>query len=262
MSRTSVLQPFGLPWPLPAVGAWGCAWAMFICLVQIQWPSWLALACACVAPAAVASLSAGWTKRVLVLAGFPLSAVLAGQAGMVPPWAWLLPLLLLLAIYPLRAWKDAPVFPTDADALRGLAERCPMATPPRILDAGSGLGHGLRALHGQWPGANLLGVESSAILVLISRLACPFAQVRRADMWEQSWSEFDLVYLFQRPESMPHAWHKACSQMRPGSWLVSLEFAVPDVQAQQQPHRPGRRPVWIYQVPHLPVNSTAQRRDR
>ena len=35
-----------------------------------------------------------------------------------------------------------------------------------------------------------------------------------------------MVYLFQRPESMQRAWDKARRDMRPGTWMVSLEFDV------------------------------------
>jgi hypothetical protein len=47
----------------------------------------------------------------LIAAGFPLSLALTGAAGL-PAWAWLVPLALLLLVYPLNAWRDAPLFPT------------------------------------------------------------------------------------------------------------------------------------------------------
>ena len=79
-------------------------------------------------------------------------------------------------------------------------------------------------------------------------LRCRWARVRRGDMWRGSWAAHDLVYLFQRPESMPRALAKAEAEMRPGSWLVSLEFEA----AGRRPHavlRPrGGRPVWVYRL--------------
>ena len=68
-------------------------------------------------------------------------------------------------------------------------------------------------------------------------------------MWAQSWAGFDLVYLFQRPETMPRAYEKARSQMKKGSWLVSLEFAVPDVTptAIVEADENGR-PVYLYRL--------------
>ena len=53
--------------------------------------------------------------------------------------------------------------------------------------------------------------------------------MRRGDLWQQPWQGCDLVYLFQRPESMARAWDKARAELAPGRFLVSLEFAVPGV---------------------------------
>jgi hypothetical protein len=41
--------------------------------------------------------------------------------------------------------------------------------------------------------------------------------------------------------------------MAPGAWLVSLEFAVPDVQAHAQMRAPDGRPVWVYRMPGAPA---------
>ncbi len=58
-----------------------------------------------------------------------------------------------------------------------------------------------------------------------------------------------MVYLFERPESMARAAAKAQAEMAPGTWLVSLEFAVPGVLPQAQLRAPGGRVVWIYRLP-------------
>jgi hypothetical protein len=262
MNRLNVLSPFGLPWPLPAVGAWGCAWAFFMMLTHLRMPVWLAAAWALLIPGWVAMQSHGWMKRVLVLVGFPLSFLLMGKATLVPPWAWLLPLGLLLAIYPMRAWRDAPLFPTEQGSLRGLAARLAIAPDARILDAGCGLGHSLRELNTEWPRSLLSGVEKSWPLAMFARMLCPFARVRAGDMWAQDWREQDVVYLFQRPETMERAWHKARSEMRAGAWLVSLEFAVPRLNATHCLQVSGRRPVWAYQVPVKPDGSNTLQDNR
>jgi hypothetical protein len=92
----------------------------------------------------------------------------------------------------------------------------------------------------------LHGLEWSALLRLLCALRCRFAQVRRGDIWLADWSGFDLVYVFQRPESMARAYAKAQSELRPGGWLASLEFEVPGHAATQVLHGPGGRPVWLY----------------
>lgn len=238
-----------LPWPLPALLAWAGAWAAWVgALTSGAGPAWALLAGLAVGCALALPCAGGW-RRFLAAVGFPLSALALGPAAVWPAWAWLILLLPLLVLYPLRAWRDAPFFPTPAAALDGLAGVVGSPPPRRVLDAGCGLGHGLAALRRTWPGAQLEGVEWSALLGLVAALRCPWAQVQRGDMWAGDWSGLDLVYLYQRPESMARAWHKARAEMRPGAWLVSLEFAVPGQAPLACLQGPGRRPVWIYRLP-------------
>jgi hypothetical protein len=117
------------------------------------------------------------------------------------------------------------------------------------------LGHGLRALHRLWPQAQLTGLEWSRPLAWATAWLCPWARVQRGDMWAADWSGFELVYLFQRPESMARAYQKALAQMAPGTLLVSLEFAVPQVQPLLCLAAAGRRSVWVYLLPA--INSAA-----
>ena len=128
----------------------------------------------------------------VIAAGFPLS-LLAGGAAALPAWAWLLPLGLLWWLYPRRAWGDAPLFPTPRGAFDGLPAELPLADGARVLDAGCGLGHGLRALRRAYAHARLEGVEWSWPLAGLARLSLPGARVRRGDLWDHSWAGFDLV---------------------------------------------------------------------
>ena len=75
--------------------------------------------------------------------------------------------------------------------------------------------------------------------------------MRQGDIWRANWQPYALVYLFQRPESMARAVAKAQAQLAPGSWLVSLEFEAPSLQAQATLRCPDGRPVWLYQAPFL-----------
>ena len=81
------------------------------------------------------------------------------------------------------------------------------------------------------------------------RLSLPGARVQRGDLWAHSWAGFDLVYLFQRPESMARAWAKARAELPPGAWLASLEFAIDGVAAQRVFHCPDGRALWLYRLP-------------
>lgn len=240
------IQP---PWPVPALLCWASAWTVWG-LGQALLPGVWALTLAAGAAAALSLLCQGRWRQLIAAGGFPLSVWALGHAGAMPAVMWLVMLLPLLLAYPLRAWRDAPFFPTPAAALQGLAEI--VGPRQRVLDAGCGLGHGLRALQREWPQAQLFGVEWSAPLAAWAAWRCRNARVRRADMWAPSWADYDLVYLFQRPESMARAWTKAQQEMAPGSWLVSLEFLVPGVTPhvclQTQLKAGAARPVWVYRI--------------
>ena len=244
-----------LPWPLPALIAWGAAWALFAAAPRagVAPLAGFVAGLVLVAVAAWRLDAPAWRKLILV-AGYPLSVVVAGGvAGALPAWAWLLPLGLLLAVYPVQAWRDAPVFPTPSGALAGLAAAAPLPAGARVLDAGCGLGAGLRALRSEYPEARLEGLEWSWPLALACALRCRFgstrAQVRRGDIWAADWSGYDLVYLFQRPESMARAMEKAGRELRPGAWLASLEFAATGWRPAARLGAPGAKPVWLYRAP-------------
>ena len=236
-----------LPWPAPALLAWAGAWLIFVGLQRVL-PAALALVLACALCTAASLLGNTWWRRALIAAGFPLSLALTGAAGM-PAWAWLVPLALLLLVYPLNAWRDAPLFPTPPDALNDLPDLAPLEPGARVFDAGCGLGDGLIALRQAYPLAQLEGLEWSRPLRWLCARRCPWARVHRGDMWQADWSGYQLVYLFQRPESMARAFAKAQAELAPGAWLVSLEFAVSGVLPHAHLHAPGGRPVWLYRMP-------------
>jgi hypothetical protein len=236
-------------WPLPALVAWAACWGLFIGLTHVGAAPGLALMLGA-ALGFVLALPAGtrW-RRIFVSGGFPLSLAASGLAGGLPAWAWLLPLALLLLLYPVNAWRDAPMFPTPGGALRGLAELAPLPAGAKLLDAGCGLGDGLRELRREYPFAQLAGVEWSWPLRVACAWRCRFARVRRGDLWAGDWSQQDMVYLFQRPESMPKAIDKARRELRPGAWLASLEFEAPGVRPAAVLRAPGSKTLWLYRAP-------------
>jgi hypothetical protein len=241
-----------LPWPLPALLTWAFAWAVFALMSAVAAPPIVALACAAVVGALPAVLSpwplTRWRRLFLAL-GFPLSLALSGSAHDVPAWAWLLPLTVLALLYPLNAWRDAPFFPTPRGALEGLQRLVPLPDAARVLEAGCGLGDGLRELHAEYPTARIEGIEWSWPLRWACQRRCRFAGVTRGDLWKTDWSAFQLVYLFQRPESMPRAVEKACRELPSGSWLASLEFEARQLQPDAVHACPDGRTVWLYQQP-------------
>ena len=190
----------------------------------------------------------GWRRGFIAL-GFPLSLAASGVAADMAAWAWLVPLGVLALLYPLNAWRDAPFFPTPHGALQGLKRLVRLPDAARVLEAGCGLGDGLRELHAEYPRAQLDGVEWSWPLRAACQWRCGFARVTRGDLWKTDWSACQLVYLFQRPESMPRAVDKAARELAAGAWLASLEFEAAQLEPDALHSCPDGRTVWLYRQP-------------
>ena len=105
------------------------------------------------------------------------------------------------------------------------------------------------ALREAYPMARLHGLEWSWPLRVVSAWRCPWARIRQGDIWRADWRGYDLVYLFQRPESMPRAVTKAQAELKAGAWLASLEFEAIALRAQSSLRCPDGRTVWMYHAP-------------
>ena len=236
-------------WPFLAFAVWVSAWALFVGVRMATGQPILALCLAVILGAVASTLGSTLLRRLLLAAGFPMSWMVMSQGAAtdLPGFVWLLPLGLFLLLYPPAVWRDAPLFPTPKAAFDGLAHQVPLPLAGHVLDAGAGLGDGLLALDRAYPDVNLHGLEHSWPLRCACALRCPTARVRQGDMWQTDWSKYDMVYLFQRPESMKQAWDKAMAELKPGAWLASLEFPVVGQKPTQEWTCPDGRPLWLYQ---------------
>ena len=54
--------------------------------------------------------------------------------------------------------------------------------------------------------------------------------------------------MFQRPESMGPAADKARRELRPGAWLVSLEFEAPALRPEAVLRNVHGKPAWVYRM--------------
>ncbi len=261
LARPAVAAPHALlRWPLPALLSWTLCWAVCVALLAVACPPGLAAAVAVAAGLGLALLAGSRLRAAVIAGGFPLSWLVQGGFDLgadmpvaLPAWGWLLPLALLLLLYPRRAWRDAPLYPTPAGALDALSVKLKLPAGARVLDAGCGLGHGLQALRRALPQARVEGIEWSWPLALAARLRCRFAKVRQGDMWAHSWRRYQVVYLFQRPESMARAVAKARAELGTGAWLASLEFeAVGWLPQAVLPCADGRS-LWLYRLPLRPM---------
>jgi SAM-dependent methyltransferase len=239
-----------LNWPFPALLAWGLSWLLYTLMQSLGVANSWALICATLLCVLLSALASNLWRRFLIVLGFPMSQLLLFSATFsMPPLAWLCLLVLIVLVYPLNAWSDAPLFPTPSKALLEMPEHVRLKPQARILDAGCGLGDGLKALRGAYPDADYFGLEMSWLLRLLCALRCPWAKIRQGNIWLADWHSYDVIYMFQRPESMPHAVEKAHRELKAGSWLVSLEFEARDLKPTAVVYGSDGRPVWMYCAP-------------
>jgi hypothetical protein len=239
-----------LRWPIPALVAWVMSWLFYFFLQSLGISDSWALIGGTLLSVLLSALGSNLWRRCLIVLGFPLSQLLLTSASVsMPPLAWFLLLVLIVLVYPLNAWSDAPLFPTPSKALLEIPEHIHLEAGAQILDAGCGLGDGLKALKSAYPEAMFFGLEMSWLLRVFCAMRCPWAKIRQGNIWLAHWHSYDMVYLFQRPESMPHAVKKAAAELKRGSWLVSLEFEARELNPTAVVYGSDGRPVWMYQIP-------------
>jgi hypothetical protein len=243
-----------MTWPVPALLAWGSSWLLFKALQLVGLSETIAFIAATCLGGFLSALVHTTMRKALIVLGFPLSMAASSATLNLPAISWLFLLGLIILVYPRKAWRDAPLFPTPKKALREMQQHITLPAGARILDAGSGLGDGLLALRDAFPRAELHGVEMSWPLRVMSAMRCSFARIRQGDIWLVDWRSFDMVYMFQRPESMPRAVEKAETELRRGAWLVSLEFEALELVPSGILTCNDGRPVWMYQVPFIRRN--------
>lgn len=180
--------------------------------------------------------------------GFGPALLLAARLDLHPAW-YLAASLLLLLVFGSSFRSQVPLFLSNRDTARVVAELLPADRPIRLLDLGSGTGSMLRQLAVVRPDSRFAGIESALLPYLISRLATrglPNCDIRHGDFWQARLAEFDVVYAFLSPVPMPRLWRKLKAQMKPGSLLIANSFAVPNAAPERVVDVGDRRGTRLY----------------
>lgn len=175
---------------------------------------------------AVALRSARWWLP-LHLAFLP--AVVAAQGLRLHPGWFLAAFVVLALVYWSSFRTQVPLYLSNRKTAEAVAALLP-AAPAQVLDIGAGTGSLLRPLARSRPDCRFTGIELAPAPWLIGRALAAGQgnlELHRGDFFAHDWSHYDVVYAFLSPVPMTQVWHKARSEMRAGSILVSNSFAVP-----------------------------------
>jgi len=160
------------------------------------------------------------------------------------------------AILALLYWSTfrtrVPLYLSSREACRELLQLIPNEGA-QVLDLGCGFGGVVARTARACPSARVTGLELAPVPSLVAWLrlrTLPNAQAVHADFWKHDLARYDVVYAFLSPVAMAPLWHKARSQMKPGSLLVSNSFIVHGVRPDRVIGLPGRdsRALYVWRM--------------
>jgi SAM-dependent methyltransferase len=171
-----------------------------------------------------------------ILGCFPLLVYGAWQLHW-PPSFYLAAWLVLLLFFGSGSLRRAPLFLSGKSVWSMVADKLPVGV--RVLDAGCGFAGLLHYLKQRRPDLKeIVGMELAWIPFALSWLRSLKTNVRivHQNFWQAYWGDYDVVFVFLSPDPMPAVWEKFQAEMKPGSWLMSYQFDIPEAQ-----------PVWVEQ---------------
>jgi len=169
---------------------------------------------------------ARWWLAIQLL--FP-PAVLGASRFALPPWLFLAVFLFMLVLYWSTFRTQVPYYPSGRAAWEAVARQLPQGRELAMIDIGSGLG-GLVLHLARRPGVRATGIELAPLPWLASwlraRIQGSRAMFLRGDYESLDFADYDVVFAYLSPAAMTALWRKARREMRPGSMLMSYEFAI------------------------------------
>ena len=167
---------------------------------------------------------------------FPI-LLIVGLALQLPPVLFLAAFLIFLVLYWSTFRTQVPYYPSRLPVWRAVETVLPEREGLCFIDIGCGFG-GLvlhlarRRLSGRFSGIEIAPLPW-AIARLRARMAGGAAQFLRGDYRSLNLADYDVVFAYLSPVAMPDLWEKARAEMRPGSLLLSYEFPIIDVPADE-----------------------------
>lgn len=194
-----------------------------------------------VASQAVLACGSAWLLRsdawwLWIHGLFPVAVALANTLEIHSGW-YLAAFIVLVLIFGPTVRNRVPLYLSNQQTVQAVsdllsAEIFKSGPSVSVLDIGSGTGTMTISLARLHPEHQFDGIEGAWMPYLISKMkALGLANTRliHGDFWRHSLAPYPAVYAFLSTEPMPRLWQKACSEMQPGSVLISNSFQVPGV---------------------------------
>jgi hypothetical protein len=143
-----------------------------------------------------------------------------------------------------------PLVFTSSKDFRELHKHLRLSTRTVFYELGSGLGKNV-FLTERLTGAVVTGFEfllwAHALASLRKWLMGSKATFRRTNFFKTSWALADVLYCYLLPEIMPFVAQKFLAEGKPGSKLVSYDFAAKNLTPSETLRMPSGHTFYIYQ---------------
>jgi SAM-dependent methyltransferase len=201
-------------------------------VADVSWP----IAVAALLQGGLAAIIAYWRRAArwwaFIQFLFPV-AVVTMQLLHLPPSLYLVAFIFLLGLYWTTFRTQVPFYPSNPAVWNAVATLLPLQQAIKLVDIGSGLGGLVLNLADRRPQGEFVGIELAPLAWLVSalrsRISGSRARFMRGDYFRLDFAQYDVVFAYLSPAAMPDLWHKARAEMRPGTLLLSYEFAIPGV---------------------------------
>ena len=158
----------------------------------------------------------------------------------IPPGYFLAAFVIMLAVYWSTYQTQVPLYLSSNKVWRALEGLLPVQKAEvnfRFIDLGSGLGGVLTYLARVRADGHYSGIESAPLPWLMSWLRTrrySNCEVHWGSIWDEqlcNLAQYEVVFAYLSPVPMERLWHKARSEMRPGTLFISSTFNVPGHEA-------------------------------
>ena len=161
----------------------------------------------------------------------------------VPSSVYLFGFVVTLAMYWTIFKTRVPFYPSRPavwHALYTFIQQHSPSNPLRVIDIGSGLGDLSMYIAQKRLNDTVEGIEIAPlpwfISLVRSRVKASNATFTIGNYEALNFADYDIVFAYLSPAAMPNLWQKANDEMRQGSYLISLEFDIPDASPPQVIH--------------------------